>query len=105
MTAEGYQSAPLSDEMEKRIRQRIAKRDSSWTLIQSGCYIDPAGRGHLFPDEIVAELQREHPEAGFNFSREDYDLIVDTFIAMLRRQVPGCRVQFIHHEREAEEKR
>lgn len=78
-----------------------SKRDSSWTMIQPGCYIDPAGRAHIFPDEIVAELQRQHPEAGFNFGRADYDLIVDTCVEMLRQQVPDCRVQFIHHEREA----
>lgn len=77
-----------------------SKRDSSWTRIQPGCYIDPAGRGHIFPDEIVAELQRQHPEAGFSFDRADYDLIVDTYVEMIRAQAPSCRVQFIHHERE-----
>lgn len=77
-----------------------AKRDSSWTMIQPGCYIDPAGRGHIFPDEIVAELQRQHPEAGFNFGTADYDLIVDTCVEMIRAQDPNCRVQFIHHQRE-----
>jgi hypothetical protein len=77
-----------------------AKRDSSWTKIQPGCYIDPAGRGHIFPDEIVAQLQIDHPEAGFDFGRADYDLIVDTYVDMLRQQFQACRVQFIHHERE-----
>jgi hypothetical protein len=78
-----------------------AKRDSSWTMIQPGCYLDPAGRGHIFPDEIVAQLQTQHPEAGFTFGRDDYDLIVDTYIAELRKLCPECKVQFIHHEREA----
>ena len=77
------------------------KRDSTWTMVQPGCYIDPAGRAHLFPDEIVAQLQLDHPEAGFNFGREDYDMIVDIFICNIRKLFPGCRVQFIHHEREA----
>ena len=76
------------------------KRDSTWTMVQPGCYIDPAGRAHIFPDEIVAQLQIEHPEAGFDFGKADYDLIVDTFIGMLRKQFPNVRVQFIHHERE-----
>jgi hypothetical protein len=78
-----------------------AKRDSSWTMIQPGCYLDPASRGHIFPDEIVAQLQVQHPEAGFTFGSDDYDLIVDTYIAELRKLCPECKVQFIHHEREA----
>jgi hypothetical protein len=77
-----------------------AKRDSTWTRIEPGCYIDPAGCGHIFPDEIVAQLQLDHPEAGFDFSREDYDLIVETFFAMMRAQFAELNVQFICHERE-----
>ena len=77
-----------------------AKRDSSWTMIEPGCYIDPAGRGHIFPDEIVAQLQIDHPEAGFNFSREDYDLIVETMLAMMRARFAEVKVQFIQHARE-----
>ena len=79
------------------------KRDSTWTMIQPGCYIDPAGCGHIFPDEVVAHLQTLHPEAGFDFSRDDYDLIVETYIAMLgERFRDGVRVKFVRHEREAQ---
>jgi hypothetical protein len=78
-----------------------AKRDSSWRMIEPGCYIDPAGRGHIFPDEVVAYLQTAHPEAGFNFSREDYDLIVETFVAMMRAHFQDINVQFIRHTRES----
>jgi hypothetical protein len=77
------------------------KRDSSWTMVQPGCWFDPAGYGHIFPDEIVAQLQIDHPEAGFNFSREDYDLIVETFISSLREICPEMNVKFIRHDREA----
>jgi hypothetical protein len=77
-----------------------AKRDSTWTKIQPGCYIDPAGCGHIFPDEIVAQLQIDHPEAAFNFGREDYDLIVETYITMLQAQFADVRVKFVRHERE-----
>jgi hypothetical protein len=76
-----------------------AKRDSSWTEIIPGCFIDPAGRGHIFPDEIVAHLQVHYPEMGFNFGREDYDLIVTTFLAMLKERFPDVRAQFIRHDR------
>ena len=76
------------------------KRDSTWTMIEPGCYIDPAGRGHIFPDEIVAQLQIDHPEAGFDFSREDYDLIVQAAMAMMRAQSPGVNIQIVRHERE-----
>lgn len=77
------------------------KRDSSWTMLRPGLYLDPAGGGHIFPDEILAYLQITHPEAGFNFSREDYDLLVETFLEMVREQCPQMRVNFIKHEREA----
>jgi hypothetical protein len=76
------------------------KRDSTWTMIEPGCYIDPAGRGHIFPDEVVAQLQIDHPEAGFDFSREDYDLIVRAAMAMMRAQSPEANIQFVRHERE-----
>jgi hypothetical protein len=76
------------------------KLDSSWTMIQPGCYMDPAGATHLFPDEIVAYLQIMHPECGFRHSKADYDLIVGLFIRELSKK-PGMTVKFIRHERQA----
>jgi hypothetical protein len=76
------------------------KRDSSWTQVQPGCYIDPSGCGHIFPDEIVAQLQIDHPEVGFDFGREDYDLIVETYVAMLKARFSDVHVKFVRHERE-----
>jgi len=75
------------------------KRDSTWTMVEPGCYIDPAGRGHIFPDEIVAQLQIEHPEAGFDFTREDYDLIVEAYLSMMRSRFGEVKMQFVRHER------
>lgn len=77
-----------------------AKRDSSWTMVQPGCYVDPAGCTHLFPDEVVAYLQIMHPEAGFGHTNSDYDLIVAMFVRELRNS-PGMTVKFIRHERQA----
>lgn len=79
----------------------MKKRDSSWTMIQPGCYVDPEGRGHLFPDEVIAELQRLHPEAAFEYTRADYDLVVEIFLTLMREICPAMRAQFIHHQREA----
>lgn len=76
------------------------KRDSSWTMVQPGCWIDPAGYGHIFPDEIVAEMQRQHPEAGFNFSKEDYEGIVATFVHLMRKRNPALQFVVAKHERE-----
>lgn len=77
------------------------KRDSSWIMFQPGCYFDPAGRAHLFPDEVIAFLQTMHPEAGFEMTQADLDLVAGEFIRAMREQYPGMRISFIQHEREA----
>jgi len=77
------------------------KRDSSWHMVQPGCYIDPAGLAHLFPDEIVAYLAVTHPQAGFDVnSKKDYDLVVEIFLDMLRRIDPKLSTRYIRHDRE-----
>lgn len=78
------------------------RRDSSWQMILPGAYIDPDGCGHLFPDEVVAFLKMEHPEAGFDFTKDDYDLIVERFRAAVLEQCPGIEFKFMKHEREAD---
>jgi hypothetical protein len=78
------------------------KRDSTWTMVQPGCWLDPAGCGHIFPDEVIAELQRQHPEAGFEFTKQDYDLIVSTFVDLMREELPAVQLKIVQHEREAE---
>lgn len=75
-------------------------RDSSWQQVQPGCYIDPAGCGHIFPDEILAFLQAMHPEAGFDpCSRDDYDLVIYTYTRMLQRESPGLEIRIMQHQR------
>lgn len=77
-----------------------AKRDSSWTMIQPGCYVDRAHRAHIFPDEILAFLQTLYPSAGFDAnSRDDYELVVKLFKQELRKQHPDIEFQVIQHER------
>ena len=75
------------------------KRDARWTMFQPGCWLDPAGHAHIFPDEVIAEMQRQHPEIGFEFTQADYDLVVDAFTQMLRRTGRTGEIQFIKHER------
>ena len=73
------------------------KRDSTWFMLLPGLYLDPGGAGHIFPDEFLAFLQVQHPEAGFDpTSREDYDLLVD----FLKETFPGKKFQIVRHERE-----
>jgi hypothetical protein len=71
------------------------KRDGSWTMIKPGLYVDPYGLGHIFPDEVLAQLQIENPDLGFEFSKEDYDLLLKCF----QELCPGLPVKFIRHER------
>lgn len=80
------------------------KRDRSWTMIQPGCWIDPAGCGHIFPDEVLAHLQVTFPAAGFDpRSKRDYDLVVDVYLEEIRTIFPAVEfVEFIRHDREAE---
>jgi hypothetical protein len=75
------------------------KRDSTWAMFQPGCYLDPAGRAHLFPDEVIAYLQHAHPEA--NFEMSDRELVVKTFVQAMREVFPDVQIHYIQHEREA----
>jgi hypothetical protein len=76
------------------------KRDSSWQMVIPGCYMDPAGHGHIFPDEVLAELQRQYPEMNFDpCSRGDYDIVIRAFKEMMQEQSPGTPLQFVEHER------
>lgn len=76
------------------------RRDSSWQMIIPGCYLDPAGNAHLFPDEVLAELQRQHPEQGFDvLSQADYQMVVTCFREALLLKLPDAKFQFIRHER------
>lgn len=86
---------------EERVTYDPTKRDSTWAMVQPGCYLDPAGRTHLFPDEVIATLQQTHPEAGFEMTRQDYDLVVNTFLNAMRKHYPHAQIHFIHHERQA----
>lgn len=77
-----------------------ARRDATWQMVQPGCYIDPAGMGHIFPDEVIAFLQTLHPEAGFDaFSEADYEMVVQTFKNEMRAAHPGINFRFIKHVR------
>ena len=75
------------------------RRDSTWTMFKPGCYLDPAGRAHLFPDELIAHLQRTFPEVGFQMS--DRELVVATFLRALRGVHPEIKVYFVEHVRQA----
>ena len=78
------------------------KRDSTWRMFQPGCWIDPAGQPHIFPDEVIAELCRRNPGAGFDaLSREDYDLVVRVFTEMMRCAHPEAEICRVKHVREA----
>ena len=77
------------------------KRDSSWQMIAPGLYMDPAGYGHIFPDEFIAFLSAEHPEAGFDLNSEnDYKLVLQEFQEVMRRKCPGMQFKIVKHERE-----
>lgn len=66
------------------------KRDATWNMVRPGLYVDAAGHGHVFPDEICAELN-------WPYTPENYLIIVD---AVKRLMSPGF-VQIVAHEREA----
>lgn len=75
-------------------------RDSTWTCIQPGCWIDPQGHAHLFPDEVLAYLQALYPNAGFDpHSKADYDLVVKQFSEALLKQHPHLNIRRVHHTR------
>lgn len=61
------------------------RRDPSWKMVVPGCYIDPAGYGHIFPHEILTELRAKYPQLGFNpLSESDYEQVVTIFVKMMR---------------------
>lgn len=74
----------------------IRKRDSSWTMFKPGLYFDPAGNAHVFPDEVIAELSRLHPEVPWNYD-DDYWLILRYY-----QQELGENVKIIQHIRETD---
>lgn len=75
------------------------KRDSTWQMVLPGCYIDPAGAGHLFPQEFIAFLSVAHPEAGFDpHSKADYDLVVEYMIKLTESIAPDVPIKFVKHE-------
>ena len=78
------------------------KRDSSWQMIQPGCYLDPEGYGHLFPDEVLAFLSVAHPGAGFDpSSKRDYDMVVEVFSELVRELRPEVKgIVVVRHQRE-----
>ena len=79
----------------------MLKRDSSWEMFAPGLYVDPAGYGHIFPDELLVFLSLAHPEAGFDpNSLDDYNLVVYEFEQALRKQYPGMQFKIVTHERE-----
>jgi hypothetical protein len=79
----------------------LLKRDSTWRMVLPGCYIDPAGSAHIFPDEILATLSVLHPEVGFDpNSKRDYDIVVYEFQQILLRDHPGRQFKILKHERE-----
>jgi hypothetical protein len=76
------------------------KRDSTWTEVQPGCFVDPAGVAHIFPDEILAFLSAMHPEAGFNPNDpQDYAMVVETYKAAMRKINPAIMVRVVKHSR------
>lgn len=77
------------------------KRDSSWQMILPGCYIDQAGCGHFFPDELLAFLSAAHPEVGFDpNSKTHYDMVVKICAEQLQQICPGVGIVIAKHERE-----
>lgn len=76
------------------------QRDSTWTKVLPGCYLDPAGAAHFFPDEHLAFLSVVHPEAGFDpNSKSDYDLVVATLTEVFKQVFPDLEIKIVHHER------
>jgi hypothetical protein len=62
-------------------------RDSRWTYVKPGVWLDPAGCPHYFPDEILAEL-------GWEYNRENYETVLDVLRDL------GSDVQVAAHHRE-----
>jgi len=76
------------------------KRDDTWAEIQPGCYMDTEGNAHVFPDEVLAYLQKEHPDAGFDpRSYADYCMVVETYTEIVQAMYPEAMVIVAKHER------
>jgi len=56
-------------------------------MVQPGCYLDPNGCSHIFPDEVIAEMMRQHPEAHFDFTPQDLPLAVQAMKEMMPASV------------------
>jgi hypothetical protein len=70
-------------------------------MLAPGLYFDPAGYGHIFPDELLAYLSLAHPEAGFDPNSEnDYNMVVWEFEQTLHAMCPGMQFKIVKHERE-----
>jgi len=75
-----------------------ARRDASWQMIQPGLYVDPAGHGHVFPDEVLAYMQVIYPDAGFHATDpEDLKLVMKVARDLFHNH--KVDVQLIHHHR------
>ena len=70
------------------------KRDASWTMVRPGLYVDPDGYGHVFPDEVIAELKRLYPQIPWSYP-EDREAI----LTVLREQLPDVELEFAIHTR------
>jgi len=68
------------------------KRTSAWTMIRPGLYVDQDGCGHIFPDEVLATL-------GFPYTKENYDLVVESFAELCADVRPDLPMRFVQHER------
>ena len=71
------------------------KRNANWTMVRPGLYLDPDGNGHVFPDEVIAELKQLYPQIPWRFP-EDRELILE----VLREQMPSIELEFAIHTRE-----
>ena len=70
-------------------------RDGSWTMVRPGLYLDRDGYGHVFPDEVIAELKRLYPRMPWSYP-EDRELV----LRLLRDELPGVQLEFAIHTRE-----
>lgn len=61
-------------------------------MVQTGLWLDPDGCGHVFPDEVCAEM-------GFPYDQEHYDLIVQVVReGMAARGIPVRMIQHVRKE-------
>jgi hypothetical protein len=75
------------------------KRDSTWHMVLPGLYVDPHGYGHVFPDEVIAELQTRYPGIRWNLD-EDINVFLDALKEAYAAVRPGYKIEFAMHERE-----